>query len=177
MTRAAAEIAYIRLNRAKLALDQAVTGYQQLVDSASAVIEHRRSEKKSITDLISAAAARHHARPALLGDGDLGDLLNQALDFVEADPLTDDQEDWLENGLALVDARRDLEYPPYPGPIIRNPRHGRRRRRLDSPRAGYDPATGYLSDDDNGDGQAQLGRYCYTGGAGLQCRHPCRPPR
>jgi hypothetical protein len=157
-TRASAEISYIRLNRAKLSLQQAATGYSEMHDAASTVIEHWRSEKKLITDALSLLLLRAVTLVQLYAiRGDFGQVLDDALDFVQADPLTDAQEDWLENGLARS-MRRDLEHPSYPGPIIPGTLATGDDDGGWTPQGlGYDPASGYLLQTSyNHDGQAQL---------------------
>jgi hypothetical protein len=117
-TRASAEVAFIRLNRATLSLAQATDAYRSMESAATAVIEHWRRWKGRVTDPISLLLLRAAVLVELASIRDqYGARLDEARDFVEADPLTDEQRDWLTNGL-VRSMRRDLETPTDPGPVI-----------------------------------------------------------
>ncbi len=144
-TRAAAEIAYIRLNRAKLSLQQAGDAYRAMTDVASEVIGYWRREKGKVTDPVSLLLLRAAVMVELVSVRSQYDAqLDAARDFLQTDPLTDQQEDWLENGL-LRSMRRDLDGGHDPGPIIPgtlatgDDNHGWTPQGL-----GYDDKTGYL---------------------------------
>lgn len=156
-TRATAEIAHIRLNRARLAVEAAGDAYRGMDDAATTVIEHWRTEKPKITDPISLLLLRA-AVLIELGSvrAEYDGLLVEARDFVEADPLTDEQRDWFENGLARS-MRRDLETGSMPGPAIPDTLATGDDDGGWTPQGlGYDPATGYLLQTSYHGDQAQL---------------------
>ncbi|AWB93017.1 hypothetical protein [Aeromicrobium chenweiae] len=119
-TRAAAEVAFIRVNRTSLAVTMAANAYAAAVDSATDVIEWWRTTKRSDVsgDVLSLARAiaslqLYTVRIALNG------RLAEATDFLRADPLTDDQEKWHTTGL-IKSMLHDLNSPNDRGPIIPN---------------------------------------------------------
>jgi hypothetical protein len=156
-TRATAEVSFIRLNRAKLSLAQAVDAYRRMDTAATAVIEHWRRWKSQVADPISLLLLRAAVLTELAAiRADYTLLLEEARDFVEADPLTDEQRDWLVNGLARS-MRRDLENGSNPGPIIPGTLATGDDDGGWTPQGlGYDPHSGYLLQTSYHGTQAQL---------------------
>ncbi|MBC9732399.1 hypothetical protein [Nocardioides marmotae] len=117
-TRAAGEVSFIRLNRAALALQAAESSYEVMAADAGRMIALWRREKAQATDGASLMILRAGVMLALAVIRRAhGTRLAEATEFLVTDPLTDEQEDWLENGL-LRSLRRDLENPSNHGPII-----------------------------------------------------------
>ncbi|RYJ00589.1 MAG: hypothetical protein EON52_23315, partial [Actinomycetales bacterium] len=126
-------------------------------DAASTVIEHWRQEKGKVDDPISLLLLRAAVLLELAQvRADYTGLLAGARDFIEADPLTDEQRAWLENGMARS-MRRDLETGADPGPIIPGTLATGDDDGGWTPQGlGYDPATGYLLQTSYHGDQAQL---------------------
>ncbi|MRJ76663.1 hypothetical protein GEV29_08955 [Aeromicrobium sp. SMF47] len=119
-TRAAAEVAFIRVNRTSLAVKMAASSYAAAVDSATDVIEWWRTTKRSdvsgdaLTLARTIASLRLYAvRIALNGQ------LAEATDFLKTNPLTGDQEQWRTTGL-IKSMLHDLNSPTDSGPAIPN---------------------------------------------------------
>lgn len=156
-TRAAAEVAYIRLNRVSLALQRVAVDYTAMDNDATDVIHAWRTRKKEITDPLSLLLLRASVMSALDDVRVLFDTqLGKAQDFVQADPLTSDQEKWLENGMARS-MRRDLEHPGSRGPIIPGTLATGDDDGSWTPQGlGYDPTTGQLLQTSYGSDGTQL---------------------
>lgn len=156
-TRATAEVAFIRLNRARLSLEQAGDGYRSMRDAATTVIEHWRHQKGQVHDPISLLLLRAAVLLELATvRAQYAAVLGGARDFIEADPLTDEQRDWFENGLARS-MRRDLETGSDPGPAIPGTLATGDDDGGWTPQGlGYDPGSGYLLQTSYTDGAAQL---------------------
>ncbi|WP_126688212.1 hypothetical protein [Nocardioides ferulae] len=117
-TKAAAEVGFIRLNRAALALQRAEADYRAMVDAADTIIAAWRRHQATVTSPMMLLLFRAAVIVALQSArADYGARLAESLDFVVSDPLTDEQEDWYEQGLAksMVD---DLANPGSQGPLI-----------------------------------------------------------
>ncbi|GGO73831.1 YncE family protein [Nocardioides deserti] len=117
-TRAAAEVASLRLNRSALALRAVEQSYRDMLRDASATIDVWRRTKASATDALSLLLLR----AAVISNLDRARRAHatrvaQATQFMVDDPFTADQEEWLENGL-LRSLRHDLQNPGELGPVI-----------------------------------------------------------
>lgn len=155
-TRASAEVAFIRLNRAALALRAVEQSYRDMEHAASGIIDVWRRTKASATDALSLLMLR----AAVLGSLDRARRAHatrvaQATEFMVDDPLTADQEEWLENGL-LRSLRHDLEDPTDLGPIIPGTLATGDDDGFTPQGLGYDKDSGYLVQTSYTDGRAQL---------------------
>ncbi|MRK01008.1 hypothetical protein GEV27_05685 [Aeromicrobium sp. S22] len=119
-THAAAEVAFIRVNRTSLAVRQAAAAYDSAVESATDVIDWWRSTKRSDVsgDVLSlartiASLQLYAVRIALNG------RLAEALDFLQTDPLSGDEKKWRTTGL-IKSMLHDLSSPTDQGPTIPN---------------------------------------------------------
>lgn len=119
-TRAATEVSFIRVNRASLAVQMASAAYVTTSQAAADVIEWWRSNKRADLsgDLLILVRLIASARLLAL-TSQLESKLTEAISFVEADPLSGDQEQWRTNGL-LKTMLHDLGSPTDTGPIIPN---------------------------------------------------------
>jgi hypothetical protein len=119
-TRAAAEVALIRVNRTSLAIQMAAGAYDSTVESATKVIEWWRDVKRSDVsgDLVSLARSLALVSFSVLRT-QLESQLTEAIDFVQTDPLTGDQQQWSTNGL-IKSMLHDLNSPTDLGPTIPN---------------------------------------------------------
>ncbi|MDR7253065.1 hypothetical protein J2X46_002050 [Nocardioides sp. BE266] len=144
-TRASAEVCFNRLNRAKLALEIAADAYDVMEQRADEVIHWYRREKPHVVDalgmfLLMFAAVNHLgvARTQYSAE------LEKARDFLQTDPFTTDEADWLELGL-VKSMLRDLEHGTMPGPVIPDTFANGQDDRAWTPQGlGYDPETGNL---------------------------------
>ncbi|MDN4172294.1 hypothetical protein QWY28_05025 [Nocardioides sp. SOB77] len=156
-TRAAAEVAFIRLNRAALALRAVEDSYRTMAEDAGEMIELWRREKAEATDAASLLIVRAGVMLALsVIRRAHGTRVAEATTFMVDDPLTAEQEEWLENGL-LRSLRHDLEHPTDLGPIIPGTLATGDDEGGIPQGLGYDPVSGYLLQTTYAaDGSAQL---------------------
>lgn len=143
-TRASAEVSFIRLNRAALALHRVSADYTTMTAAADQAIAWWRTIKAQPVDPVTLILARFQTLLVLRGiRDDLGSGIDEAIDFLVADPLTSDQQAWLTNGLARS-MRHDLEDPGGLGPIIPGTLAGGDDDGFTPQGLGYDPTTGLL---------------------------------
>lgn len=117
-TRAAAEVSFIRLNRAALALRAVRESYRVMAADADDVIEQWRRQRKAARDVLELVTFRVSVLVVLAEIRSThGTRVAEATDFVVDDPFTGDQEAWLERGL-VRSMRHDLTHPTDAGPII-----------------------------------------------------------
>ncbi|WP_203338007.1 hypothetical protein [Nocardioides limicola] len=160
-TRAAAEVSFVRLNRAELALRMVADSYRWMVEAADHVIGQWRAQKPQITSAAHLLLFRAAVMLAQRGIQQVyRDRLVEARDFVVSDPLSEQLSEWLKHGLSRS-MRHDLETPINLGPIIPNTLATGDDDGWIPQGLGYDPATGLLlqaSYQKVGDGfdQAQL---------------------
>ncbi|MEV7395660.1 hypothetical protein [Aeromicrobium sp. NPDC092404] len=119
-TRAAAEVALMRVNRTSLALQMVAEAYAAMVESATVVIQWWRTTKGSDVsgDQVSLARSIALVRLALVRLA-FNARLAEAIDFVQTNPLSEDQEQWRTTGL-IKSMLYDLNNPTDSGPIIPN---------------------------------------------------------
>lgn len=116
--RAAAEVSFVRVNRISLATQTAVAAYNAAEADATRIIEWWRQTKRSDLSGDVVSLARAIALGSLKGvASQLSRELAEAIDFVQTDRLTDDQEKWLTNGLTKS-MLHDLDSPTDSGPTI-----------------------------------------------------------
>lgn len=144
-TNAAAQVAVVRLNRAKLALDRARADHAWMVEQATTAIEWWRKHKDTFVAPLFFMLARSAVMAQLEELGaEYGRLLRAAQDYFTTDGLTDEQRAWLENGLARS-LRFDLEDPTRIGPAIPDTlATGDDDNKWIPQGLGYDPASGHL---------------------------------
>jgi len=119
-TRAAAGVALIRVNRTSLAVRMAASTYASVVDSATDVIEQWRRIKRSDGSGDGIVLARMIILMRLSAlRVQLDARLVEAIDFMQTDALTGDQEQWRTSGL-IKSMLHDLNSPNDSGPIIPN---------------------------------------------------------
>ncbi|NRQ51514.1 hypothetical protein [Aeromicrobium stalagmiti] len=119
-TRAAAEVTLVRVNRTSLALSMAAGAYVSMVDSATEVIEFWRRAKRSDVSGDVVSLARTLAQMSLgVVRSTFEANLREAIDFVQTDPLSGDQETWQTTGL-IKSMLHDLNSPTDVGPSIPN---------------------------------------------------------
>lgn len=120
-TRATAEMAYVRLNRAKLSLAMVAGAQTWATEQADLQIEDWREAKRTVTSGFLLLVYRWLVMGRLEAIKTLyGNRIDVARDFFQTDGLTEEQRTWFENGLARS-LREDLEDPTQPiGPIIPN---------------------------------------------------------
>lgn len=144
-TRASAEVCFNRLNRTKLALEMAADGYVHMEDQADQQINWYRQEKPKVIDALGMFLLMFSATSNLLVVRDYyTETLAEARDFLDADPFTTKENDWLELGL-VKSMLRDLDPGTMPGPLIPETLATGQDDRPWTPQGlGYDPDTGNL---------------------------------
>ena len=144
-TRASAEVCFNRLNRTKLALEMAADGYVHMEDQADQQIHWYRQEKPKVIDALGMFLLMFSATSNLLVVRDYyTETLAEARDFLDADPFTTKENDWLELGL-VKSMLRDLDHGTMPGPLIPETLATGQDDRPWTPQGlGYDPDTGNL---------------------------------
>lgn len=143
-TRASAQVGFVRLNRAALALRYVHTGQITMRRDADEVIGRWRRDKELYADTLQFVIFRMLVMNALAGIRTTYEgVLTEAETFLIADELSAEQQEWYERGLART-LRWDLENPSGVGPQIPDALTTGDDGGFTTQGLGYDPESGYL---------------------------------